>query len=171
MLKTLLLKSCKTLFYCKTQIQASKTLIFLTVYIYKGLNLFSFFLKNVKDFKPNYYVQHRNSKMTKYLSKDTILQGMVNLVWVFWGPDDQIFSLRVLLRFVVWGSVIFGGFDTNWNFFFPKKDSNSLILFIEKKSKKLLVSRYATRATHAKWELELKYRNEYFIKPQQNIYI
>ncbi len=29
---------------------------------------------------------------------------MVNLVCVFWGPDDQKCPLRVLLRFVVWGS-------------------------------------------------------------------
>ena len=29
---------------------------------------------------------------------------MVNLVWVFWGPDDQKCPLRVLLRLVVWGS-------------------------------------------------------------------
>jgi len=29
---------------------------------------------------------------------------MVNLVLVFWGPDDQKCPLRVLLRFVVWGS-------------------------------------------------------------------
>jgi len=31
-----------------------------------------------------------------------------------------------------------------------------------------LVLRYATRATHATWEFELKFRIEYFIKPQQN---
>jgi hypothetical protein len=30
-------------------------------------------LKNFKNFKLNYYVQHSNSKMTKYVSKDTIL--------------------------------------------------------------------------------------------------
>jgi len=28
---------------------------------------------NFKDFKINYYVQHRNSKIMKYASKDTIL--------------------------------------------------------------------------------------------------
>jgi len=29
---------------------------------------------------------------------------MINLVLVFLGPDDQKCPLRVLLRFVVWGS-------------------------------------------------------------------
>ncbi len=29
---------------------------------------------------------------------------MINLVGVFWGPDDQKFFLRVLLGFVDWGS-------------------------------------------------------------------
>jgi len=32
-----------------------------------------FFLKNVEDFKLNYYVQHRYNKITKYVSKSTIL--------------------------------------------------------------------------------------------------
>ena len=39
----------------------------------KGLKPVFFFLKNVEDFKLNYYVQHKNSKITEYLSKDTIL--------------------------------------------------------------------------------------------------
>jgi hypothetical protein len=34
---------------------------------------FFFIFENVKDFKLNYYVQYRNSKITKYLIKDTIL--------------------------------------------------------------------------------------------------
>ena len=72
--------------------------------INKGLNLISFFLNNFKDFKINYYLQHRNSKITKYVSTDTILSVKINLVGVFWGPDDQKCFLRVLLRFVVWGS-------------------------------------------------------------------
>jgi len=42
-------------------------------YINKELSLFSFFLKNFKEFKLNYYVQHSNSKITKYVGKDTIL--------------------------------------------------------------------------------------------------
>jgi len=29
---------------------------------------------------------------------------MINLVGVFWGPDDQKCFLRVLLEFVDWGS-------------------------------------------------------------------
>ena len=29
---------------------------------------------------------------------------MINLVGVFWGPDDQKCFLRVLLGYVVWGS-------------------------------------------------------------------
>jgi hypothetical protein len=29
---------------------------------------------------------------------------MINLVWVFWGLDDQKYFLRVLLGFVDWGS-------------------------------------------------------------------
>ena len=56
---------------------------------------FFFFFENIKDFKLNYYVQHRNSKITKY---------MVNLVGVFCGADDQKCFLRVLLGFVDWGS-------------------------------------------------------------------
>ncbi len=39
----------------------------------KGLKLLFFLLKNFKNFKLNYYVKHRNSKITKYVSKDTIL--------------------------------------------------------------------------------------------------
>ena len=45
--------------------------MWIITYINKGLNLFSFFLKN-------FYVQHRNSKITKYVSKDT-----------FWNGNDQ----------------------------------------------------------------------------------
>jgi len=56
----------------------------IVTYINKGLNL-SFFLKNFKDFKQNYYVQYRNSKITKDVSKDTILQGMISLGF-FWVP-------------------------------------------------------------------------------------
>ena len=44
---------------------------------------------------------------------------MVNLVWVFWGPDDQKCPLRVLLRFVVWGSKkLFLGVSKKINFFY-----------------------------------------------------
>ena len=44
---------------------------------------------------------------------------MANLVGVFWGPDDQKCSLRILLRSVVWGSkkLLFGAFDTKNSFF------------------------------------------------------
>jgi len=71
-------------------------------------------LKNFKDFKLNYYVQHRNNKITKYISKDTILYGMINLVGVFWGPDDH----KIPTGFIEVCSlgarkVIFGGLDTN----------------------------------------------------------
>jgi len=45
--------------------------MWIITYINKGLNLFSFYLKNFKDFKLNYYVQRGNSKITKYLSNDT----------------------------------------------------------------------------------------------------
>ncbi len=47
--------------------------MWIITYINKGLKLFSFFLKNFKNFKLNYYVQNSNSKITKYVSKDTIL--------------------------------------------------------------------------------------------------
>jgi len=44
---------------------------------------------------------------------------MVSLVWIFWGPDDQKCPLRVLLRFVVWGSKkLFLGVLTKIEFFF-----------------------------------------------------
>jgi len=70
-----------------------------------GLNHFSLFFENVNDFKLNYYVQHRNSKITKYLSKDTILYRIYGqFSRVFCGTDDQKCFPWVLLEFVVWGS-------------------------------------------------------------------
>ena len=50
---------------------------------------------------------------------------MINLVRVFWGPDDQKCFQRVLSGFVVWGSEqLFLGVLTQINFFFLKKYSN-----------------------------------------------
>ena len=64
----------------------------------------TFFFEKFKDFKLNYYVQHKNFKITKYVSEDTILWGMINLVGFFCGTDDQKCFQRVLLGFVVWES-------------------------------------------------------------------
>jgi len=50
----------------------------------------------------------------KYVSKDTILWGIINLVGVFWG------------------------FDTNYNFLFIKKDSNYFNMIHRKISLKKL---------------------------------
>jgi len=49
----------------------------------------------------------------------TILQGMINLVGAFWGPDDQKCFLLVLLGFVDWGSekLFFGVLTKNKNFY------------------------------------------------------
>ena len=65
---------------------------------------------------------------------------MINLVGVFWGPDDQKCFLRVLLGFVVWGSekLFLGGFDKNKNIFFLKKDSNYFNMIHQNKSLKKL---------------------------------
>jgi len=37
------------------------------------VKLVFFLFENVKDFKLNYYAQHKKKKITKYLSKSTIL--------------------------------------------------------------------------------------------------
>ena len=65
---------------------------------------------------------------------------MVNLVGVFWGPDDQKCFLRVLLGFVVWGSekLFLGVFEKNENFFFLKKDSNYFNMIHRNKNLKKL---------------------------------
>jgi len=58
----------------------------------------------------------------KYVTKDTILEGMINLVGFFWGPDDQKCSLPVLLRFVVWVcEKLFLGVLTKIKIFFSQK--------------------------------------------------
>ena len=65
---------------------------------------------------------------------------MVNLVWVFWGPDDQKCPLRVLLRFVVWGSKkLFLGVSKKINFFLCKLLTMANILRILKKISKNLI--------------------------------
>ena len=69
--------------------------ILIITYINKGLNLFSLFFENVKDFKLNYYVQYSNSKITIYF----VGNGQFSE-----GTDDQNYFLRVLSWFVVWGS-------------------------------------------------------------------
>ena len=77
-----------------------------------------FFFENFQDFKLNYYVQHRNIEITKYLSKDTILQGMVNLVGFFGLPTIKNVSYGFYwgLQFGV-RKAIFGGFDKKQNLF------------------------------------------------------
>jgi len=75
-------------------------------------------LKNFKDFKLNYYVQHRNSKNNEICKQGYHFVGNDQFSWVFVGPDDQKCFQRVLLRFVVWGSEkLFLGVLTKNNFF------------------------------------------------------
>jgi len=51
---------------------------------------------------------------------------MINLVGVFWSPDDQKRFQRVLLWFVVWGSEkFFYGVLTQIKFFFLQITHNS----------------------------------------------
>jgi len=65
---------------------------------------------------------------------------MVNLVRVFWGPNDQKCPLRILLRFVVWGSKkLFLGVLTKIKFFFCKLLTMANILRIQKKISKNLI--------------------------------
>jgi hypothetical protein len=65
---------------------------------------------------------------------------MINLVGAFWGPDNQKYSLPVLLRFVVWGSEkLFLGFLTKIKkIFFLKKDSYYFNMIHRNKSLKKL---------------------------------
>jgi len=65
---------------------------------------------------------------------------MINLVEVFWGPDDQKCSLRVLLRSVVWWSEkLFLGVLTQIKIFFSEKDSNYFNMIHRKKVLKKLI--------------------------------
>ena len=64
---------------------------------------------------------------------------MVNLVWVLRGPDDQKCPLRVLLRFVVWGSKkLFLGVFTKIFFFLQITHNGEHIKNSEKNSKNLI---------------------------------
>ncbi len=64
---------------------------------------------------------------------------MVNSVWVFWGPDDQKFPLRFLLRFVDWGSKkLFLGVLTKFNFFLQITHNGEHIKNTKKNSKNLI---------------------------------
>jgi hypothetical protein len=99
--------------FWKIYIISATFFMWIITYKNKGLKPVFFFLKNVKDFKLNYYVQHRNSKITKHVSKDTILVGFFGV------SDDQNCPLRILLEFLVWGPTkLFWKVLTKINFFF-----------------------------------------------------
>jgi len=93
-------------------------------------------LKNFKDFKLNYYVQRRNSKITKYVSKDFV--GNEQFSGGFLGSRrSKIFPMSFIeVCSLEVRKVIFGVFDTKLNFFFLKKDSNYFNMIHRKKSLK-----------------------------------
>jgi len=70
---------------------------------------------------------------------------MVNLVWVFWGTDDQKCSLRGLLWFVVWGyKKLFLGVLTEIKFFFANNGEHI------KNSKKNFLNSYFLMGLNSK---------------------
>jgi hypothetical protein len=65
---------------------------------------------------------------------------MINLVGVFLGHDDQKCLLRILLRFVAWGSEkLFLGVLTKNNFFFVQITHNGEHIKNSKKNSKNLI--------------------------------
>ncbi len=100
--------------------------MWIIAYKNKGSNFFFFFFENVKDFMLNYYVQHRNSKITKHLR-------MMNLLGFFGFPKKCF--LWVLLGFVAWESekLFYGVLTKNKIFFGYFLNSSISVRFIEKK--------------------------------------
>jgi hypothetical protein len=80
-------------------------------YIKKELKPFFFFFENVKDFKLNYYVQNRNSKITKYLSKDTTGNGQFSRVFLRYRRSKMFPAGFIGVCSLGVRKVIFGGFD------------------------------------------------------------
>ncbi len=78
----------------------------------------------MKDYKQTEKIDRNNWQQFQVAKQGYHFVGNDQFSGGFWGPDDQKYFLRVLLRFVDWGSEkLFLGVSTQIKkFFFLKKD-------------------------------------------------